>query len=91
MLADVFVPGRVSEFGHIEYTNYTKTDIESLTKLLMYGNYVKARQFAKNVTISEVVEDELAHYPYTRKRRFKVIFQYFYHRRSLMVNMRHLG
>ena len=73
-LAEEFVPVEESKPA---YLNFTTTDIESLTKLLMYGNYVKARQFTENVTITDVIKEDLSHYPYTNKRRFKVVFQCF--------------
>ena len=50
----------------------TYTDIESLTKIFMYGNYIKARSLAENKSITELVKDELSHYPYNRKRMFQV-------------------
>ena len=41
--------------------------IESLTKLLMYGNHVKAKAEAQSTPISEIVVKELERYPYKRK------------------------
>ena len=41
--------------------------IEALAKLLMYGNYVKAKAEAQPTPISEIVKKELERYPYTRK------------------------
>ena len=44
--------------------------IEALAKLLMYGNYVKAKAEAQSTPIGEIVAKELERYPYTRKSNF---------------------
>ena len=41
--------------------------IEALSKLLMYGNYAKARAEAQSTTVGDITMKELEHYPYTRK------------------------
>ena len=43
--------------------------IEALSKLLMYGNYAKAKAEAQStpVTVGDIVVKELDRYPYTRK------------------------
>ena len=45
----------------------TFSNITSLAKLFMYGNYVRARSYVQSITPKEVVEKELGHYPYERR------------------------
>ena len=52
--------------------HFSSSEIESLTKTFMYENYVKARSLAENKSISEVVQKELSHYPYTKRQQFQV-------------------
>lgn len=52
--------------------NFSSSEIESLTKTFMYENYVKARSLAENKSTSEVVQNELSHYPYTKRQQFQV-------------------
>ena len=52
--------------------NFTYTEIEALTKALMYENYVKARITAENISLTEAIEKELSRYPYTGKKLFEV-------------------
>ena len=54
--------------------NHSYTEIEGLTKALMYERYVKARTLAENNSISDIVKRELHHYPYNKKRKFQVEF-----------------
>ena len=44
--------------------------IPGLAKLLMYGNYVKARSIAESRTVRQVVEQELDLFPYRKKSDF---------------------
>ena len=54
-----------------------KHTTEGLMKLLMYGDYVKAKASAGNVTKQSVVERELRRYSYKTASTFKVaILQY---------------
>ena len=56
--------------------NYTaiyhpyKFTIPGLSKLLMYGNFLKARSSAESKTIADLVNEELSLYNYTRKPEF---------------------
>ena len=49
-----------------------KYSIEGLMKLLMFGDYVKAKAVAGNVTMQSVIEGELQKYPYKRANAFIV-------------------
>ena len=60
----------VKEFarGSSKILPHTLT-VEALSKLLMYGNYAKAKAEAQStpVAVGDIVVKELARYPYTRK------------------------
>ena len=49
--------------------NYT---IEGLVKLLMYGDYVKAKASFQNAQYQSIIEDDVARYEYKRKNIIKV-------------------
>jgi hypothetical protein len=40
--------------------------------MLMYGTYVRAKLQSTNKSISEIVKDELRHFPYKTKNKFQV-------------------
>lgn len=42
-------------------------DVEALSKLLMYGNYAKAKAEAQVTPVANIIMKELEHYPYARK------------------------
>ena len=52
--------------------NFSSPEIEGLTKAFMYEHYVKARIISENISLTEVIENELSRYPYTRKKLFEV-------------------
>ena len=60
----------VSCLYEVEEKATDELSIRGLAKLLMYGNFVKARSFAESKTFREVVEGELDLYPYSRKKEF---------------------
>ena len=41
--------------------------IDALSKLLMFGDYAKAKAEAQSASLSDIVKKELDRYPYTRK------------------------
>ena len=45
---------------------------EGLIKLLMYGDYVRAKISLGNASVQSVVTEDLHHYPYRKKDSFKV-------------------
>ena len=52
--------------------NFSFPEIKGLTKAFMYEHYVKARIISENISLTEVIENELSRYPYTRKKLFEV-------------------
>ena len=60
------------EYGEGRALNFSSTEIEGLTKAFMYEHYVKARIISENISLTEVIENELSRYPYTRKKLFEV-------------------
>ena len=49
-----------------------KQTTEGLVKLLMYGDYVKAKAAFQNVPHQSIVEEDLKKYQYKRKHTYKV-------------------
>ena len=47
--------------------NFSSAEVESLTKVFMYGSYIRARSLVGNISIEEVIRNELSLYPYTKK------------------------
>ena len=60
------------EFDRRVALNFSSPEIEGLTKAFMYEHYVKARIISENISLTEVIENELSRYPYTRKKLFEV-------------------
>ena len=60
------------EWGIERALNFSSPEIEGLTKAFMYEHYVKARIISENISLTEVIENELSRYPYTRKKLFEV-------------------
>ena len=54
----------------LEEKNTDELYIPGLVKLLMYGNFVRARSMAESRTVKEIVEEELNLFPYSRKNYF---------------------
>ena len=52
------------------HLNLSSGNIESLTKVFMYGSYIRS-QNARNMSTKDVIKSELSHYPYTKKIRFQ--------------------
>ena len=48
---------------------------EGLIKLLMYGDYVKARAYSSNASVQSVITEDLDNYPYKKKESFQVCLQ----------------
>ena len=44
---------------------------EGLIKLLMYGDYVKARAYSSNASVQSVITEDLHNYPYKKKESFQ--------------------
>ena len=48
---------------------------EGLIKLLMYGDYVKARVYSSNASVQFVITEDVNNYPYKKKKSFQVYLQ----------------
>ena len=65
-LQDLFNPDHNGDLGKTPM-NFP---IPRLSKLFMYGTYVKARAEAESIAVRDVVKGELDNYPYSRKAKF---------------------
>ena len=46
--------------------------ITGLAKLLAFGDFLKAKASQRNATSNEILNEEIAKYPYSRKNEYKV-------------------
>ena len=54
--------------------NKIEFNVTSLAKMFMFGSFIKARAEAESLSLRDIVNQEVEHYPYTRRSTFHVPF-----------------